>query len=165
MKQSIAILIALLGSGQVLASGFGSSARVVSSDPVYVSKWVEQSVPSRECREERTYRRSSDEARLGRVIVGGLLGSAIGREVSDSRRAGTVGAILGGAIASQPRYTTRQVCHDTQRVEHVRVSNFSHYDITVTHRGRLVTVQRPYPAAIGSTIPLNQRPHRTHFRY
>lgn len=165
MKKSLIFAIALAGSGPVLASGFGSMARVVASEPVYVDRWIEQSVPSRECREERTYRHTSDETRLGRVIIGGLIGSAIGREVSDSSRAGTVGAILGGAVASQPRYQSHQVCHDTYSVQHVRVSSFSHYDITVTHRGRLVTLERPYPAAIGSLVSLNQRPRHREFRY
>ena len=165
MKKSIMLCIALTVSGQVVASGFGTMARVVSSQPVYVDQWVQESVPSRECREERTYRNTSEETRLGRVIVGGLIGSAIGREVSDSSRAGTVGAILGGAIASQPRYQAHQVCHDSYRIQNVRVSSFSHYDVTVTHRGRLVTIKRPFPAPIGSLVSVNQRPRHSQFRY
>lgn len=165
MKKQMVFVSLMILSSQSIAAGFGTMARVVSSEPVFVDQWVLESIPTRHCEVERHPRLTSDEARVGRLILGGLIGSAIGREVSDSSRAGTVGAIVGGAIASQPRYESKRVCYETYRSQHVRVSTLSHYDVTVTHRGRLLTVQKKYPASIGSLVSINQANTRSHFRY
>ncbi|MGH1441176.1 MAG: glycine zipper 2TM domain-containing protein [Cellvibrionaceae bacterium] len=117
-------------------------AKVVNVKPIYET--VEYSEPYKECHyEERVVRkrRGSDTA----IILGSLIGGAIGNELGhnkSNKRVGTVaGAILGGSIAkdihrSKRGYHVRdeKVCTTAYQVNYKE--ELRGYDVAYKYRGK-----------------------------
>jgi uncharacterized protein YcfJ len=118
------------------------SARVVNIKPIYET--VSYSEPYEECRyEERTIRRHRDSNTA--LILGSLIGGAIGNELGHNKtnkRVGTVaGAILGGSIAkdihrNKNRY--RQVRNEKVCITAYEISykeEVTGYDVAYEYHG------------------------------
>ena len=73
--------------------------------------------------------------RLENVIIGGLIGSVIGNQISNNHGAGTMGAVVGSIFAADnDSYNTSCEYSSSYIKENKRV--FSHYKIKVrTNRG------------------------------
>lgn len=115
---------------------FTDTARVIDVDPVY--RTVSVSRPREECwTEEVEYTRPGHGNAAG-MIIGGLIGGAIGHNVDDSRNAPLVGALIGSAIghdvaasrrhgpprhvAYEERCKTVNDYYDEERLEGYRVT-------------------------------------------
>lgn len=82
---------------------YNKSARVISVNPSYET--VEEQTPKRVCKTTEvpvyeTTRKDGDDSIIS-FIIGGAIGSAVGKQISDANGAGTVGAIVGGALANE----------------------------------------------------------------
>jgi uncharacterized protein YcfJ len=142
-------------------------ARVVDVDPIY--RQVRVSVPRRECWNETRYeevrysrdRRSEHRGAAGPMILGGIIGAAIGNQIGsgDGRRAATVaGAIIGSAVGHDRaerrdsravRYEERDSRpYDVERCD-VRYDedyerHIDGYRVTYLYNGREHTTRLPY---------------------
>ena len=75
---------------------FSDTARVTQVEPIITTVRVTE--PSRECwTEEVEYRRGGGDRAAG-MIIGGLIGGALGHNLDDHRNAPAVGALIGSAI-------------------------------------------------------------------
>jgi uncharacterized protein YcfJ len=133
-------------------------ARVVDVQPIVRTVRVE--VPERECWDEERYEepRGHRDGLAGPMILGGLIGGAIGTRIGDGdgRRAATVaGALIGSAIghdvaarrqaeraAAPPRVYTVERCdvRYTHRVE----ERIDGYDVEYEYSGERYRTQLPY---------------------
>lgn len=117
-------------------------AKVVSAKPIYET--VSYSEPYEECRyEERTVRRHGDSNTA--VILGSLIGGAIGNKLGhnkSNKRVGAVaGAILGGSIAKDihhnkegyRRVRNEKVCSTAYQVSYKE--EVTGYDVAYKYRG------------------------------
>ncbi len=116
-------------------------ARVVNVEPIY--KQVKYYEPQEECYYER--RKARGRHNTTAVIVGSLLGGALGNELGhnkSNKRVGAIaGAILGGSIAndvtrgkSTYHHQHEQVCTTTQQVRyHEKVTG---YNVGYKYRGK-----------------------------
>ena len=118
-------------------------ARVISADPIYET--VAYTRPHRECRyEERVVHEHRSKTP---VILGTLIGGAIGNELGHreiNKKVGTVaGAILGASIANdishkhqRPAYTKREkVCSKIRKVSYKE--EITGYNVTYKYRGNV----------------------------
>lgn len=136
-------------------------AKVISADPIVRQVRVE--TPRRECWTDNSYdeRRTVQTERpgsAGRMILGGLIGAAIGNQIGsgDGRRAATVaGALIGTAIGHDAgsrqngRYWSRD--YDSRPVERCDVryestyeSRIDGYNVTYVYAGQRHTTRLPY---------------------
>ena len=108
----------------------------------------------------------SDE--LGSMIIGGLLGSAVGNKLSDNNGAGAAGAVAGALLGrSQANksaksgdivgYRQQETC-ETKRVilEEVR-SKISGYRVQVEADGRILTLESASPLGLDDRVELRKQ--------
>lgn len=100
-----AIIIAGIAAFVYLASTSWAHAGTANFEPTY--RTVQMYKPVTECR------MVGGSADTGDLIVGGLLGSAIGNGLTSQDGAGTLGAVL-GALAANENAKPRQVCNTRQ---------------------------------------------------
>ena len=145
-------LVAFTGSSQAQGwgdAGFIDEATVQRVTPVYTIVRVEH--PRQQCWHEDVVRDDSGYRSKTPLVVGGILGGAVGHSMGAGRGkdvATIAGVLLGASIAndirnSQPapqaRVETREVCRtvndysDEKRVEG--------YDVTYRYRGHLYTTR------------------------
>ena len=75
-------------------------APVITSIPVYQT--YTRNIPIQECTTVYVEDNSNTQSNtIQRMIIGGLLGSAVGNQVSDSHGSGTAGAVIGSIIANE----------------------------------------------------------------
>jgi uncharacterized protein YcfJ len=158
-------------------------ARVISSDPIVRQVRIE--TPRRECWTDDSYndRRTVQSERpdsAGRMILGGLIGAAIGNQFGhgDGRRAATVaGALIGTAIGhdagSRPydRYGSRPYdrygsrSYDSRPVERCNVryestyeNRIDGYNVTYEYAGQRHTTRMSYDPGDRIRIRVDVRP-------
>jgi uncharacterized protein YcfJ len=150
-------------------------AKVIAADPIVRQVRIE--TPRRECWTEDSYddRRTVQTERpdtAGRMILGGLIGAAIGNQIGhgDGRRAATVaGALIGTAIGhdagSRPydRYGSRS--YDSRPVERCNVRYESSYEnrvegynVTYEYAGQRHTTRMSYDPGDRIRIRVDVRP-------
>lgn len=137
------------------APGHVEYARVIDAHPIYEK--VRHKEPVQECHiEERLVNRRHGGSQTP-VILGSIIGGAIGNELGHSKtnkKVGVVvGSILGGAIASD---LNRGSGHSHQRIKHEKVCNTTYkvsyeqqvvgYDVKYKYQGRIYkTVMDNHP--------------------
>lgn len=154
-------------------------AKVVDVDPII--RRVHVSVPRKECWTETRYEvvehrvPSSEPRAAGSMIVGGLIGAALGNQIGsgDGRRAATVaGAIIGSAVGHDVavrrggRYT--ETYYREERpvdVERCEVSYNREYEeridgyrVTYVYNGRHFTTRLPYDPGDRIRVRVDVRP-------
>lgn len=170
----ISVIILALGSTNALAHKDRHVwARVVEAEPVY--RWVNVSVPERQCWMETVATEVPSSNRVASTVVGGLIGHAVGRAAGHSGRSrdagGAIGAVVGMAIGSEAsrsrghhsriEYHQVEQCEvrHTQRRERELVG----YDVVYRLDGKLHrtrTMNNP-----GRRIEVSTRGHRHHDRH
>lgn len=109
----------------------------------------------------------SDE--LGSMIIGGLIGSAVGNGLTSKDGAGTAGAVAGALIgrnAAQQQnaanqriigYRQENLCENITTVRDERVETITGYRLNVTVDGKRITVDTNTPYNSGDTIILTRK--------
>jgi uncharacterized protein YcfJ len=150
-------------------------AKVISADAIVRQVRIE--TPRRECWTDDSYddRRTVQSERpdsAGRMILGGLIGAAIGNQFGhgDGRRAATVaGALIGTAIGhdagSRPydrygsrRYDSRPVERCDVRYESTYESRIEGYNVTYVYAGQRHTTRLSYDPGDRIRIRVDVRP-------
>ena len=146
-QKSLVIGIGLIGlSFQANSYETDAFAKVVSSKAVWSVKTISQPISHDECEETLTY--PTDQGNLvGDIIIGGLIGAAIGNAVSDAHGMGALGTSLGALFIADsydqnsPTYKcTRKTIY---REQQERV--LSHYDVKVRLNDKFITFKSNRP--------------------
>jgi len=141
-KLSIGLLIANIGVDAACAQHFSEiqEGYVTRSEAIFATRTVQEPKSLIRCNKPH----SSQNTSLGQIVVGGLIGSAIGNKLSDRDGAGTLGAVAG--VLQATNSNNRQQCFNetyyTSRTEQYP----SHYMIHVRTGGKQLqfTSNRPY---------------------
>jgi uncharacterized protein YcfJ len=143
-------------------------AQVVDVRPVY--ERISQQVPRDYCHVETVAYRTDGGSHTG-VILGGLIGAAIGNELGHSKRNKEVGMVAGGLLGasigrdlsrtgSSVRYREEQVCHTRYETEYRE--RLVGYDVTYRYQGRLHHTQTSRHPGNRIPVDVHVRPARGH---
>jgi uncharacterized protein YcfJ len=145
MKKSLILLSLLAVCGQVAATDFVDTARVVSSTPIY----ERVNEPRRECWNE-SVQGAPKERSMGGAIIGGIAGGLLGNQVGggSGRTVATAAGAIGGAIVGdrvgnsdqQPGSQQVERCRDVDNSREV----IKGYNVTYRYNGRNVTSTLSY---------------------
>ena len=145
---------------------FTDTARVTDVEPIY--RTVSVSRPHEECwTEEVEYTRPGHGGdRAAGMIIGGLIGGAIGHNVDDSRNAPLVGALIGSAIghdaAGKRRH--RHSRHIGYEEQCRTVNNYydeeqlDGYRVTYRYKGRSYSTHMDHDPGDQIKVRVNVRP-------
>ena len=90
------------------------------------------------------------------IAVGGLIGSVIGNTLSDRHGAGSVGALFGSMLAvNNPNRSLSETCYEKTYYSNKKISKFSHYNIQVRTKRRIINIQSITPYNVHDVIYLN----------
>ena len=90
------------------------------------------------------------------IAVGGLIGSVIGNTLSDRHGAGSVGALFGSMLAvNNPNRSLSETCYEKTYYSNKKISKFSHYNIQVRTKRRIINIQSTTPYNVHDVIYLN----------
>ncbi len=160
---------AMAGSTTSVDSVVGTVGYVETLTSTYVQ---ETQVPQRVCRVENVpiYAQSGQQSdQLGSMIVGGLIGSAVGNGLTSKDGAGTVGAVagalIGGNIANQNNannqqivgYQEKNICENITTIREDVIETVTGYRVEVMIDGRSVTLTSPRSYQSGDQIYLNRK--------
>ena len=105
---------------------------------------------------------------LGSMIIGGLLGSAVGNKLSDSNGAGAAGAVAGALIgrshanASSSNgeivgYKQQEVCENRRVVLEEVKTRITGYRLQVESDGRILSLETSKPYALNDRVELRKQ--------
>ena len=136
------------------------------------SSYVQQTpITERVCRSQDVpiYSQAKQTDELGSMIVGGLIGSAVGNGLTSKDGAGTVGAVAGALIGRDAAkkqnsnsqriigYRQENICENITTIRDERIETISGYRLNVTVEGKKVTVDSPTPYNSGDLIVLTRK--------
>ena len=95
------------------------------------------------------YGKSSQGATSGDILLGALIGGAIGNNIPGEKNGGAAGAVIGGILANEAGknqqvvtgYRREEQCKDITRYQTVYDEVYSHSTITFTSGGRTKTLR------------------------
>lgn len=146
----ITILIYLFNTSISIATDFGSKWGVVI-DVTPISITTNFSEPDRRlvCKKSHNYNSSN----FADIAVGGLIGSVIGNKISDVHGAGTIGALFGSMIAlDNPKRQVSETCYEKTIYSQRKVIKFSHYDVKVRTKRKIINIQSSTPYNVHDVI-------------
>ena len=146
-QKSIVIGIGLIGfSFQANSYETDAYAKVVSSKAVWSVKTSSQPISHNECKETLTHTTDSGNL-VGDIIIGGLIGAAIGNAVSDAHGMGALGSSLGALLVAdsydQSSPTYKCIRKTIYREQQEKVLN--HYDVKVRLHDKFITFKSNRP--------------------
>ena len=147
------IIIIITNVTYSFASNFNSKWGVVLKvTPVTINKVISKPYIRKTCQQVN----SNNFNRLSIMAVAGLIGSVIGNKISDNHGAGTIGAVFGSLIASDntQKYIT-QDCSEHTYYSNKTIQEFSHYNIKVRTKRRVLNIRSYEPYNIHDVIYLN----------
>ena len=163
----------LLGFSGIAEAGqiYHKRGTIVSTQPFYKS--VTRQIPSQSCStvDVPIVKRSGGGDNIGSLIIGGLIGSAVGNQVSGADGAGAVGAIIGGAIANEHQkkhsgtdevvgYRQENRCTTTYHSETYEELNYTKITVDLGN-GLTYTYNTKRNVNVGDTVRLRVEIHHT----
>ena len=114
------------------------------------------------------YEESKGGDELGSMIIGGLLGSAVGNQISGGDGAGTVGAVTGALIGREHAKNTKktgkivgyrqeETCRIEKRVREERVEEITGYRLKINVDGEIVTLKSSSSFDQGDEIKIRRK--------
>ena len=114
------------------------------------------------------YEESKGGDELGGLIIGGLLGSAVGNQISGADGAGTVGAVTGALIGREHAknkkttgkvigYRQEETCRIEKRVREERIEEVTGYRLTINVDGEIVTLKSSSSYDQGDEIKIRRK--------
>lgn len=105
---------------------------------------------------------------IGSMIIGGLLGSAVGNKLSDANGGGAAGAVAGALLGRQHAkkstqqgdivgYRQQEVCQTKRVVLEEEVTKITGYRLQVEADGRILSLDDPNPANIGDRVEIRKQ--------
>ena len=105
---------------------------------------------------------------IGSMIIGGLLGSAVGNKLSDANGGGAAGAVAGALLGRQHAknstqqgnivgYRQQEVCQTKRVMLEEEVTKITGYRLQVEADGRILSLEDPNPANVGDRVEIRKQ--------
>ena len=137
-------------------------AKVVSSEAVWVFSKVTRPVTKDECVETQVSHKNPENI-VGDILIGGLIGAAIGNAVSDVPGVGTIGTSLGALLAadSYTHSSSGFKCTSRTVYKEYREKVLSHYDVEVRLDDKIIKFKSERPFERHSFVKVRTTEHFT----
>ena len=126
---------------------------VTGVETIWKQRIVQEPVTTRSCETVRSHSRV--EGNVGDVVIGGLIGSAIGNKLSDNHGAGSLGALFGAVTAMDRAPRQRQVCRDRTSYHETTENIADHYLVHVRADGRNLTFRSNHRYRVNQRVRLS----------
>ena len=126
---------------------------VTAVETVWMQQVIHEPVTTTSCHTNRAH--SSFHGNVGDVVIGGLIGSAIGNKLSDKHGAGSLGALFGAATAMHRSSDKRRVCHDQTSYRKTTEDIADHYLVHVRADGRDLTFRSDRRYRVNQRVSLS----------
>ena len=129
----------ILGTSQAGAQTINDTLTgyVTGVETVWTQRIINEPVTTRSCHTKQSH--SGFHNNMGDVVIGGLVGSAIGNKLSDKHGAGSLGALFGAVTAMDRSSGKQRVCHDQTSYWKTTEDIADHYLVHVRADGRNLT--------------------------
>ena len=123
----------------------------------------------RNCRTEDVpiYAESEGNSELGSMIIGGLIGSAVGNKLSDNNGAGAAGTVAGAIFGREHAknqknsrvvgYKQQEICTVTTVMLEENVSEITGYRNHIELDGKIIKLESKSPLAVASRVEVVRR--------
>jgi len=146
----------------------------VNSVEILTSSYIRKTpVSERVCRIEDVPiygqdQNSGEDTELGSMIIGGLIGSAVGNKLTDADGAGAFGAVTGAILGREHNkskqksakivgYRQEEVCTIEKSVREERIEEVTGYRLTVDVDDEIVTLKSSQRYDVGDLINIRTR--------
>ena len=126
---------------------------VTGVETIWKQRIVQEPVTTRSC--ETIQSHSRVEGNVGDVVIGGLIGSAIGNKLSDNHGAGSLGALFGAVAAMDKSPRQRRVCRDQTSYHKTTEDVADHYLVHVRVDGRNLTFRSNHRYRVNQRVNLS----------
>ena len=153
---SLVILAGVLsGASQVCAQTIKETRTgyVTAVETIWTQRAIHEPLTTTSCHTSRSH--SGFHGNVSDVVIGGLIGSAIGNKLSDKHGAGSLGALFGAVTAMDRSSDKRRVCHDQISYRTINEHIVDHYLVHVRADGRDLTFPSDRPYRVNQRISLS----------
>jgi outer membrane lipoprotein SlyB len=126
---------------------------VTAVETIWTQRVTHQPTTTTSCHMTRSH--SDAQGNLGEIVIGGLVGSAIGNKLSDNHGAGSLGALFGAVAAMDHAPRQRRVCRDQTSWRQTSESVADHYVVHVRTDGRDLTFRSHRPYRVNQRVSLS----------
>ena len=173
LRRGLVVPVAtLIFSASILTSSALAETRVETVvgtvvDTITLTSTYVRKTPSdqRTCRNEDVpiYAQQEGNSELGSMIIGGLLGSAVGNKMSDNNGAGAVGTVAGALLGREhakkkPKnsrivgYKQQELCTITTVMLEENVSEVTGYRNHIEIDGKIIKLESKSPLTVGARV-------------
>ena len=111
----------------------------------------------------------NNESDLGAMIIGGVIGSAIGNKTSDNEGAGAAGAVVGALLGREHAkknqgggqqiigYRQQEVCNIRTVMTEQTVEEITGYRVRIEVDGKIVSLESKRPRNMGERVEINRK--------
>ena len=151
----VILATALSGASQASAQTINETRTgyVTAVETVWTQRIINEPVTTTSCHTNQA--RSGFHRNMGDVVIGGLVGSAIGNKLSDRHGAGSLGALLGAVTAMDRSSDKRSVCHDQTSYRKTTEDIADHYLVHVRTEGRILTFRSNHRYRVNQRVSLS----------
>ena len=155
LLSSVILAGVLLGASQVCAQTINETRTgyVTAVETVWTQRAIHEPMTTTSCHTSRSH--SGFHGNVSDVVIGGLIGSAIGNKLSDKHGAGSLGALFGAAASMDRSSDKRRVCHDQISYRTTNEHIVDHYLVHVRADGRDLTFPSDRPYRVNQRISLS----------
>ncbi len=142
---------------------------VTQSDPIRSSYVQKTPKDERVCRTEDVpiYGEASGQSDLGAMIVGGLIGSAVGNKLSNNEGAGAAGTVAGAILGREHAknnqkgkiigYKQQDICETRTIMTERTIQEITGYRLTVEVDNKIVTLESAAPIGINQRVEISRQ--------
>ena len=154
-------LSALIATGALFSANLAGAQTISDTRTGYVTgvetvwthRVIHEPVTTTSCHTTRSH--AGGQGNVGDMVIGGLVGSAIGNKLSDNHGAGSLGALFGAVAAMDKSPRQRRVCRDRTSY-HQRTENVAdHYLVHVRTDGRSLTFRSNHRYRVNQRVNLS----------
>ena len=183
-RRTTAILAAIAATGAMAAMPVAAETRietvigtVTSSDPIRTSYIRKTPSDEKVCETQQVpiYGQASasgggENSDLGAMIIGGVIGSAIGNKTSDQDGAGAAGAVVGALLGREHAkkknqqggqqivgYRQQEVCNIRKVMIEETIEEVTGYRTRIEVDNRIITVETQYPLAVNERVEISRK--------
>ena len=151
----VILATALSGASQAGAQTINETRTgyVTAVETVWTQRIINEPVTTTSCHTNQA--RSGFHRNMGDVVIGGLVGSAIGNKLSDRHGAGSLGALFGAVTAMDRSSDKRSVCHDQTSYRKTTEDIADHYLVHVRTKGRILTFRSNHRYRVNQRVSLS----------
>ena len=172
----VAPVAAVIMSGSLMVGSAAAETRIETVvgtvvDTITLTSTYIRKTPTdqRNCRIEDVpiYAESEGNSELGSMIIGGLIGSAVGNKFSDNDGAGAAGTVAGAILGREHAknqknsrivgYKQQESCTVTTVMLEENVSEINGYRNHIELDGKIIKLESKSPLAVGSRVEVVRR--------